>query len=71
MEGLPEETVSVLRDLIAQSEAHREEQIRCVHDLRARGQSTAEARRVLRQIEDTLAVLRGRRAYLRMLESDT
>jgi hypothetical protein len=69
MDGLPEETVSVLRGLIARSEAHREEQIQRVHDLTARGQSTAEARRVLHQIEDTLAALRGRRAYLRMLES--
>src|ERR1700712_3837837 len=54
MDGLPEETASVLRGLIARSEAHREEQIQRVHDLTARGQSTAEARRVLHQIEDTL-----------------
>jgi hypothetical protein len=42
MDGLPEETVSVLGGLIARSEAHREEQIQRVHDLTARGQSTAE-----------------------------
>ena len=48
----------------------KEQQIKLLHDLNARGESTTEALRVLQDIEDSLAALRGRRAYLRMLESN-
>ena len=69
MDGLPAESAEVLRDLITQSETHRQEQIAHLHDLIIRGESTAEAVKVLGQIEETLAVMRGRQAYLRMIGS--
>lgn len=37
MDGLPAETVDVLDDLIAQSEAHRDEHIATLHTLGSRG----------------------------------
>jgi hypothetical protein len=67
MDGLPAETADVLRDLIATSEAHRGEQMALLHALSGRGESTDEAIRVLGQIEDTLAAMRSRRAYLQAL----
>lgn len=68
MDGLPAETADVLGDLIAESEAHRGEQIALLHALNDRGESVAEAIRILGQIEDTLAAMRARRAFLQALD---
>lgn len=51
MDRLPTETAEVLGDLIAQSEAHRGEQMDLLHALNGRGESTAEALRVLGQMK--------------------
>ena len=68
MDGLPAETADVLGDLIAQSKAHRTEQMATLHTLSERGENTTQALRTLRQIEDTLAAMRSRRAYLQALQ---
>ena len=67
MDGLPAETADVLRVLIAESEEHRGEQMALLHALNGRGENTDEAIHVLGQIEDTLAAMRSRRAYLQAL----
>ncbi len=67
MDGLAEESVCVLQELIIRSEEHRDQQMKLLHDLTAREQSAAEALQILGEIEDSLAALRSRRAYLRML----
>lgn len=69
MDGLPGETPEVLRDLIAKSEPHRQEQIGQLHALAARGESTDEAVQVLGRIANTPATMRAREAYLRALQS--
>lgn len=71
MDGLPTETTEVLGNLIAQSEAHRTEQMALLYALSGRGDNTAEALRVLGQIEDTLAAMRSRRAFLHALDRRT
>jgi hypothetical protein len=68
MDGSTAETDEVLGDLIAQSEAHRDRQMALLHSLSMRGESTIEALHVLGQIEDTLAGMRSRRAFLRALQ---
>ena len=63
MDGLPAETADVLIDLIAQSEAHRGEQMALLHTLSGRGEGTTEALHILAllwQIAFKVAV-RGRR----------
>ncbi len=69
MKGLPGETPEVLRDLIVKSEAHRREQIAHLQSLAERGESMDEAVQALGRIEDTLAAMRSREAYLRALQS--
>jgi hypothetical protein len=71
MDGLPAETVDVLDDLIAQSEAHRDEHIATLHTLVSRGESSTAIREILGQIEDTRAAMRSRRAYLHALQPRT
>lgn len=71
MNGLPAETAKVLKDLIAQSEIHREEQMALLHSLIKRGESTKEALHLLGHIEDTLAAMRSRRSYLQVMEQRT
>lgn len=71
MDGLPTETAEVLGNLIAQSEAHRGEQMALLHALSGRSESTSEALRVLGQIENTLAAMRSRRAFLHALDRRT
>ena len=71
MDGLPAETVDVLDDLIAQSEAHRDEHIATLHTLSSRGESSTAILTILGQIEDTLAAMRSRRAYLQALQPGT
>ena len=69
MDGLPSETPEVLRCLIAESEAHHREQIVHLQSLVTRGESTDKTLHIIGQIEDTLAALRSREAYLRALQS--
>ena len=64
MDGLPAEAVDVLDDLVAQSEAHRDEHIATLHTVGSRGESSTATPEILGQIEDTLAAMRSRRAYL-------
>jgi len=68
MDGLPADTVEVLDDLIALSQAHWNEQIATLHALGGRGKSSKATLQILGQIEDTLAAIRSRRAYLHALQ---
>lgn len=57
-----------LHRLIRRSEEHRDQQVMLVRDLRMRGERTAMATEMLRQIEHTLAALRAQQTQLHAME---
>ncbi|WFT82064.1 MULTISPECIES: hypothetical protein [unclassified Methylobacterium] len=70
MAELPEDTaLDVIEQLIAEGAARQAEQVLLVEAQERRGQDTAEARQVLREIEETLAALHCRRAYLQAMQA--
>ncbi|ACL58594.1 hypothetical protein [Methylobacterium nodulans] len=71
MAELPEDTtLDVIEQLIDEGETRRAEQVLLIEMQDRRGQDTTEAEQVLQEIEDTLAALHCRRAYLRAMQTD-
>ncbi|MER2264126.1 hypothetical protein [Methylobacterium oxalidis] len=65
MVDLPEDTkLDVVDHLIAEAEEHRIEQVALIEHLSRLAQSTVDAESQLSQIEEILATLLRRRAYL-------
>ncbi|MFE1600502.1 hypothetical protein [Methylobacterium sp. ID0610] len=70
MAELPEDTtLDVVDQLIGEGETRRAEQVLLVAMLARRGEDATAARQMLREIEDTLATLHCRRAYLRAMKT--